>query len=147
MGKMLDKLCKHMYLCSLNTDHWRNKIRLSVVLMVPLAAQRSSRTIPQPMGPVLHHYQALPSQEQNPAFAQAVLKVPDSPIPQPAKPPPKGNPPLQHIHSSPTLVPFPDLPWPCHPLIQLKKNLKLPCSRIAPQGRHCLPAIVGTQTP
>lgn len=41
MGKMLDKLHKHMYLCSLNTDQWRNRIRMSVVLLVPAAAQRS----------------------------------------------------------------------------------------------------------
>lgn len=62
-----------------------------------------------------------------------------TPFLQPAKVLPKGSPPLHHKHRSPNLVPSPDLSWSCHPLIQLKKDLKLPCPSIALQGHHCSP--------
>lgn len=85
----------------MNTNQLGNKIGLSVLLMVHFAVYWGSRAVPQPMGPILHHYQALPSQGQDSMFAQAILQLPSSPFLQPDKVAPKGGPPLQHIPSSP----------------------------------------------
>lgn len=106
LGQVLPKLsmqmCVCVCVCSLNIDEVGNRIRL---LSSPWVSSCTSQG----------HVPSLYCRLSAAHFSSAKL-------------PPKGAPPLQHIHHSPYLVPFPDLL--CSPLNQLKNDAKVPCPTV-----------------